>query len=270
MHQALDSIGVFFDHLAAVDKRAIAGRGLPAPRPRAGRLARLAERHRRGVPGGEGALALRLRLVPGRRRRQRADPGARRRRGPPVPRQEQDPERHLHDARGVARGDGDLRHGRGAEPLRLRAHPERPAEPRRRARPAELRLRLAVPAAEAARGDLDHARDRDRHRRGLGDRPRPRLQGARRPGLHRRPPAEALSAARRALADRRLDVPHRDDVLVPARLPRRRHRAERARRPGRRRASPRCCRSARAASAPSRRCSSSCSPARRRAARCCP
>ncbi len=82
-------------------------------------------------------------------------------------------------------------------------------------------------------GDLDHARDRDRHRRGLGDRPRPRLQGARRPGLHRRPPAEALSAARRALADRRLDVPHRDDVLVPARLPRRRHRAERVRRPGR-------------------------------------
>ena len=103
MHSALDSIGVFFDHLSAVDGHAVAvAVGIHLIRG-AGRLARVAERDRRRLPGGEGAVPLRVRLVPGGRRRQCAHPGTRGRRGPgSCCFKRQDPVRDVHDARRLA------------------------------------------------------------------------------------------------------------------------------------------------------------------------
>ena len=267
MQRALDSIGVFFDHLSAVDGHAIAVavglhliRGLAVSRAWRNVIADAYPEEKvpfRSVYGSYLA----------RRRRQRAHPGARGRRGPARAAQEQDPVRDLHDARRLAGGDGHLRHDRGADALRLRANAERAAEPRRCPRPAELRLRLAVPAPAPA-GRRSRSRSGSRSASASSGQsvtcaPSRRASARRSRFCGGRSAISAASpcgrrSTGRAASRRPTGSCARSTSTRPCatRSWRRSHRA-----------CPRCCRSARAASAPSRRCSSSSSPARRRTAR---
>ena len=231
----------------------------------------MAQRARGGLPRGAGQLARDLRGLHRRRRRQRDLPRPCRRRRPP---DDGAPGRQgvdVHDARQLEPRARDRRLGLRDRPLRLGSDPGRVPELRRAPVAAELRLRL-VPRPPA--GLADPARDRRLRPHRARDldpeqcRRSSAATSARRSPSSARPARWLRTVVVWQLADWALRLDH---DLVHARCLRDQpDRCATCCSSRRRRASPRSCRSAPAASGRSRRSSSTRSAARLHARRCSP